>query len=70
MIKRINANNYIIVQTTGAPNADVKTDIRGDNIDKLSNMLVSLLKSYKDIGLNKEDLQVLVNLAYDKKAKD
>lgn len=63
MITIINSHNHIITGITTDNN--IKTDIKGESIENLSNMLVSILKSYRDLGLSKEDLFELVEISYE-----
>jgi len=62
MIKFINTDNHVLAELTD--DDSIKTDIKGEGIDELSNMLIGLLKAYKNLGLSKGDLLELVDLTY------
>jgi hypothetical protein len=63
MIATFNSKNHILVNVT--KNGTIKADIKGETIDTLSNMLVSTIKSFKDLGLPKDDLLALIEYSYE-----
>jgi hypothetical protein len=62
MIATFNSKNHILVNIT--KNGTIKADIKGDTVEVLSNMLMSTIKSFQDLGLPKDDLLALVEYAY------